>query len=145
MKEKNYFLNTALALVLGVAGVVTVLVRTFAPQIILPALDIPNVVLLSLAALLLDHYVAPNASRCWLCVPVLGGITFGLLPWCACVVTGMEAVKLGVIGGIVFGLTACLYTSIQDRLSTGRTAKAAPLMSAFGLYLAVQCFAGWIL
>ena len=145
MKENKYFLNTALALVLGVAGVAAVLVRTFAPNFIIPALDIPNVVLLSLVALVLDHYVAPNAKRCWVCVPVLSAVTFGLLPWCACVVAGEEVLKLAVIAGIVFTLVTWLYTSIQDRLSTGPVAKAAPVVSALGLYLASQCFAGWIL
>ena len=145
MKENKYFLNTALALVLGVAGVAAVLVRTFAPNIIIPGLDIPNLVLLSLAALVVDHYAAPGAKRCWICVAVLSAVTFGLLPWCACVVAGEEALKLAIAGGIVFTVTAWLYTSIQDRLSSGPAAKAAPLVSALGLYLAVQCFAGWIL
>ena len=145
MKENKYFLNTALALVLGVAGAAAVLVRTFAPNFIIPDLDIPNLVLISLAALVLDHYAAPNAKRCWLCISVLSGVTFGLLPWCACFVAGEAAIKLGIIGGIVFTLTAWLYTSMQDRLSSGPAAKAAPICSALGLYLAVQCFAGWIL
>ena len=78
MKENKYFLNTALALVLGVAGVAAVLVRTFAPNIIIPGLDIPNLVLLSLAALVVDHYAAPGAKRCWICVAVLSAVTFGL-------------------------------------------------------------------
>ena len=145
MKENKYFLNTALALVLGVAGVAAILVRTFAPNFIIPGLDIPNLVLLSLAALVVDHYAAPGAKRCWICVAVLSAVTFGLLPWCACVVAGAEVLKLAIAGGIVFTVTAWLYTSIQDRLSSGPAAKAAPVVSALGLYLAVQCFAGWIL
>ena len=145
MKENKYFLNTALALVLGVAGVAAILVRTFAPNFIIPGLDIPNLVLLSLAALVVDHYAAPGAKRCWICVAVLSAVTFGLLPWCACVVAGDAVLKLALIGGVVFTLTAWLYTAIQDRLSSGPAAKAAPVVSALGLYLAVQCFAGWIL
>ena len=145
MKENKYFLNTALALVLGVAGVIAVLVRTFAPNFIIPSLDIPNLVLLSLVTLVVDHYAAPNAQRCWICIPVLSAVAFGLLPWCACVVAGTEVLKLAVAGGVVFTITTWLYTSIQDRLSTGPAAKAAPVVSAFGLYLAFQCFSGWIL
>ena len=145
MKANKYFLNTALALVLGAAGVGAVLVRTFAPNFIIPSLDIPNLVLLSLAALVIDHYVAPHAKRCWICIPVLAAVTFGLLPWCACVVAGEEILKLAIAGGIVFTATAWLYTSMQDRLSSGPAAKAAPVVSALGLYLAVQIFSGWIL
>ncbi len=145
MKENKYFLNTALALVLGLALLVAVLVRTFAPAVIVPGLDIPNMVLLSLVALLADHYVAKSARRCYICIPLLGALAFGLLPFAACFVGALEALKLGVIGGIVFTVTTWLFTSIQDRLSSGPAAKAAPVFSAVGLYLASQCFMGMIL
>ena len=142
MKKNTYLLNTLLAVVLGGALLIAVLVRTFAPIIIIPALDIPNMVLVSLAALLLDHYLAPDAKRCWICIPVLSVVTFGLLPFAACFVGAAEAVKLAVLGGVVFTATAWLFTSIQDRLSSGPACKAAPVVSAFGLYLASQCFMG---
>ena len=145
MKENKYFLNTSLALVLGLALLVAVLVRTFAPTVIIPELDIPNMVLLSLLALLVDHYVAKNARRCYICIPLLGALSFGLLPFAACFVGTLEALKIGIIGGIVFTATTWLFTSIQDRLSSGPAAKAAPILSAVGLYLASQCFMGMFL
>ena len=49
MKNKTYILNTLLTAVLGIALLAAVLVRTFVPAIIIPQLDIPNMVLLSLA------------------------------------------------------------------------------------------------
>ena len=145
MKENKYFLNTSLAMVLGLALLVAVLVRTFAPTVIIPELDIPNMVLLSLLALLVDHYVAKNARRCYICIPLLGALSFGLLPFAACFVGTLEALKIGIIGGIVFTATTWLFTSIQDRLSSGPAAKAAPILSAVGLYLASQCFMGMFL
>ena len=145
MKENKYFLNTSLALVLGLALLVAVMVRTFAPTVIIPELDIPNMVLLSLLALLVDHYVAKNARRCYICIPLLGALSFGLLPFAACFVGALEALKIGIIGGIVFTATTWLFTSIQDRLSSGPAAKAAPILSAVGLYLASQCFMGMFL
>ena len=141
MKNK-YFLNTALAVEVGVALAVCVLLRTFIPAIVLPQLSIPNMVLLSLVALLLDHYLAPDAKRCWSCIPVLGFLTFGLLPYAASFAGVLEALKLGAAGGAVFTVTAWLFTSMQDRLRSGPEAKYALLLSAFGLYLASQCFAG---
>ena len=145
MKENKYFLNTSLALVLGLALLVAVMVRTFAPTVIIPELDIPNMVLLSLLALLVDHYVAKNARRCYICIPLLGALSFGLLPFAACFMGALEALKIGIIGGIVFTATTWLFTSIQDRLSSGPAAKAAPVLSAVGLYLASQCFMGMFL
>lgn len=145
MKKNTYTLNTILAVVLGAALLVCIFVRTFAPRMILPELDIPNLVLISLVALVLDHYLAPNADRCYVCVSVFSAITFGLLPFAAAFVGAMEALKLAVAGGVVFTVLTWLFSSVQDRLSTGPAAKAAPVVSAFGLYLAVQGLMGMIL
>jgi hypothetical protein len=142
MKDQKYFLNTALAAIVGFVLLVLVLIRAFAPVIILPKLDIPNMVLLSLAALLVDHYVLKGAKRCYICIPVFAVLTFGLLPFAACLVTLLEAVKLGIVGGAVFTAVTWLFSAMEDRLSTGPAAKLAPVLSALGLYLASQCFMG---
>ena len=145
MKNKTYTLNTLLAAVLGAALLACVLVRTFLPRMILPELDIPNMVLISLLALVIDHYAAPGAKRCYICIPLFAAITFGLLPFTACFVGALDALKLAVAGGVIFTVTTWLFSTILDRLSTGPVAKAAPIVCALGLYLAVQCFAGIIL
>ena len=142
MKNKTYTLNTVLAVLLGIALLVCVLIRTFAPRIIMPNLDVVNMTLISLAALLVDHYLAPGAKRCYICIPLFSAITFGLLPFAACFVGGMEALKLGITGGIVFTVITWSFSAMMDRLSTGPAAKAAPAISAFGLYLAIQALMG---
>lgn len=143
MNKKTYTLNMLLAVVLGAALLVCVLVRTFAPRMILPLMDIPNLTLVSLAALLLDHYLAPGAKRCYICIPVFSAITFGLLPFAACFVGAGEAVKLAVLGAVVFTAATWLFSSATERLSSGPAAKLAPALSALGLYLAAQCFMGF--
>ena len=145
MKKNTYNLNALLAIVLGAVLLIAVLIRTFAPRIIMAELDIPNMVLISLVALVLDHYLAPNADRCYICIPVFSAFSFGLLPWAACFATGIEAVKLGIVGGVVFTVTTWLYSSIQERLSSGPAAKASAFFSAVSLYMAAQCFMGLIL
>ena len=145
MKKNTYTLNTILAALLGAILLVCVLVRTFAPRIILPELDIPMLALISLAALVLDHYLAPDAERCYICIPLFSALTFGLLPFAACFVDGAKAAELAVIGCLVFTFLTWLFSSMMDRLSSGPAAKAAPVLSAFGLYLAVQGLMGMIL
>ena len=145
MDKKTYTLNTVLAILLGAALLVCVLVRTFLPNFIIPALDIPNMVQISLAALVIDHYLAPGAKRCYICIPVFSAVTFGLLPFAACFVGAMEAVKLGLFGGIVFTATTWLFSSMQDRISSGPAAKAAPVVNALGIYLAIQVLMGMFL
>ena len=140
-----YLLNTLLAAVLGLVLLAAILVRTFAPIIIIPELTISNLVLISLIVLLLDHYVAPDTKRCYICVPVFSAITFGLLPFAACFVGAGEALKLAIFGAVVFTAVTWLFSSMTDRLSTGPAAKLAPVFSALGLYLAAQCFMGMFL
>jgi len=143
MNKKTYTLNTLLAAVLGAALLVCVIVRTFWPRMILPVMDIPNMVLISLIALLLDHYLAPGAERCYICIPVFSAVTFGLLPFAGCFVGAGEALKLAVLGAVVFTAVTWIFSSMMDRLSSGPAAKLAPFMSALGLYLAAQCFLGF--
>ncbi len=142
MEKKTYILNSLLAAVVGLALLAMVIARTFVPAIILPDFGVTNLVLISLVALVLDHYLAPGAKRCYLCIPVFSAITFGLLSWCGGFAAPMEALKLAVLGGVTFTATTWVYTDMADRLSSGPAAKAAPVVSALGLYLAVQCLMG---
>ena len=77
MKNKTYALNLLLAAAMTDVLLICILVRALAPRMILPQLDIPNMVLISLVALVLDHYVAPGAKRCYICIPVFAAVTFG--------------------------------------------------------------------
>ena len=145
MKENKFFLSTALALVMTASLLVCVVLRTLSPLFVFPPLNIPNMALLSLVALVLDHYLAPKAKRCYICIPVFAFLTFGLLPWAAAFVTMLQALRLAAVGCVIFTAVTWLFSIMMDRLSTGPAAKAAPILSAFGLYLAFQCFAGIIL
>ena len=140
--KKTYVLNTALAVVVFAAAAACVLVRAFAPNIILPSLNVPNMVLLSLIALVLDHYLAKGAERCWICVPVLSAVTFGLLPWAAGFAGAVEALILAVAGGIVFSVTTLLFTTMADRMASGPAKKLVPIVSAAALWLGAQCLTG---
>mgnify|MGYP007130631265 CR=1 FL=1 len=46
------------------------------------------------------------------------------------------------VGGVTFTVTTWLFSTIQERLSSGPAARLAPVMSALGVWLAVQAFAG---
>ena len=143
--KKSYVLNTILAVVVLVTLLAIMLVHTFLPNFVIPKVSIPNLVALSLIALVLDHYIAKGADRCYICIPVFAAITFGLLPFCAGYIPAAEIWKLAIGGGMVFTITTLLFSSVQDRLSSGPARKAAPVISALGLYLAAQCLTGIIL
>lgn len=143
--KKSYVLNTILAVVVLVTLLAIILVHTFLPNFVIPKVSIPNLVLLSLIALVLDHYIAKGADRCYICIPVFAAITFGLLPFCAGYIPAAEIWKLAIGGGVVFTIVTFLFTSVQDRLSSGPARKAAPVISALGLYFAAQCLTGILL
>ena len=142
MKNKTYTLNTVLTAVLTAVLAVMVVLRTVSPQLILMQFDIVSITGISLAALVLDHYLAPNAKRCYVCIPVFAALSFGILPFAAGVVAVKYLLGLALTGAVVFTVCTFVFTSIQDRLSSGPAAKLAPIMSAFGIWLAVQAFAG---
>ena len=142
MKNKTYTLNTVLTAVLTAVLAVMAALRAFVPQIILPVFDIPTLTAISLTALVLDHYLAPNAKRCYICIPLFAALSFGILPWAAGLVAVKYLLGLALTGAVVFTVCTFVFTSIQDRLSSGPAAKLAPIMSAFGIWLAVQAFAG---
>ena len=142
MKNKTYTLNTVLTAVLTAVLAVMVVLRTVSPQLILMQFDIVSITGISLAALVLDHYLAPNAKRCYVCIPIFAALSFGILPWAAGLVAVKYLLGLALTGAVVFTVCTFVFTSIQDRLSSGPAAKLAPIMSAFGIWLAVQAFAG---
>lgn len=142
MKNKTYLLNVFLAGVLGALLLVCVLVKTFLPGVILPALDIPGITLISLAALLLDHFWAPGASRNYLLIFLFSAISFAVLPLASGMAGAGEWWKLALAGGVIFTGTTWIFESVTGRIASGNGSKTALILTALGIYLAVQCFTG---
>ncbi len=145
MKNNKYLLNTLLTAVLFVVMAVYMVLQLIQPAAVLPPLNIPNMVLICLTALLAEYYLAGQNQRCYICIPVFSALAFGLLPLMAGFACAHTFWKLGLVGGIVCTVTTWLFSSMIDRLVSGPKAKAAAFLSAFGLFLAAQCFAGMIL
>ena len=84
---KKYLLNTFLAAAVAAAMLAMVIARAICPILVLPGFDVPNLVLISLVALLMDHYLVKDAVRCYICIPVFAFLTFALLPFAARLMT----------------------------------------------------------
>ena len=143
MKNRTTILNSVLAAVLGVALLVSVIVKTVSPHFILPQVDIPYIAAVSLVALVLTHFVKTEEG-CPVCEAVLAAATFAVLPWAAGLATA-AVWKLALAGGLVFAVLNAMFTAMVRRMELSSTCKAAVIPAAFGLFLACQCFAGWIL
>ena len=145
MKNNKYLLSTILAIVVFAACAIALLVRVWIPAAVIPPLNIPNMAALSVIALLLEHFLTKGNPRCYICVPVFGVLTFGILPLMAGFACQHDFWKYGLVGGAVFTAVTFLFTSAQDRLLTGPKAKGAAIITGVGIWLAFQCFAGIIL
>ena len=145
MKNNKYFFNTLLVAVLFVVMAVYMTLRLIQPAAVLPPINIPNIVLVCLVALLIEYYLAPGNPRCYICIPLMSALTFGILPLVAGFACQHSFWKLGLVGGAVCTATVWLFSSMADRLLSGPKAKAAAFLSALGLYLAAQCFTGILL
>ncbi len=145
MKDKTFRLNSILTIVLGIVLLAGILVRVFAPIVMLPKLDIPNIVLISLLALLADNYLSTEHNRNYVWILVLSVLAFGLLPWVAGFVSDLAVLKTAVVGGVVFTAVAWMFSSVQDRIQSGKSSKVTLLVCAIGIYFAAQCFAGMVL
>ena len=145
MKNNQYLLSTILAVVVFVACAIALLVRVWLPAAVIPRLNIPNMVTLSVIALLIEHFLTKGNPRCYICIPVFGALVFGILPLMAGFACQHDFWKYGLVGGVVFTATTFLFTSMTDRLLTGPKAKAALVVCSLGIWLAAQCFAGIIL
>lgn len=143
MKNRTTILNSALAAVLGVTLLVSVIVKTVSPHFILLQMNIPYIVAVSLAALVLTHFVKTEEG-CPVCQALLAAVTFAVLPVAAGLATA-GVWKLAFVGGIVFAVLNAMFTAMVKRMELAEVCKFAVIPAAFGLYLACQCFAGWIL
>lgn len=145
MKKNPFLLSVSLVAVLFAALAAGLLVRVWLPAVILPTLDIPNMVLLSVLALLLEHFVGRGNPRCYWAIALFGAVSFAVLPLMAGFACFHTFWKLGIVGGIVFTVTAFLFTSATDRLLTGPKARLAVILTGLGIWLASQCFMGILL
>lgn len=144
MKKYNDSFGIILAVVTGIALLAQMLVRAFWPRMILPRMDVSALVLICLVALVLEHYLIRNTQRNVWMILVSAAVIFGFFPWIACFLVPVDALKLALLGAAVATVCTVLFDNMLERLSSGPAAKAAPLISAFTLYLATQCLMGII-
>ncbi len=140
--KKHNLLGFILAIVTGIALLSVLAVNAFFPHLILPKPNSTAILILSLAALVIDFYVAKGRKHDFRFVPLYGAFIFGVFPMAAFVATPMEAWKMALLGAAVLTVVTFLFDSLSDRLASGPAAKVAPLLSAFGLYLGAQCLLG---
>lgn len=134
--------NTFLMILVGLACLARLLVKTFVPDLILPGLDVAFVCALSLAACLLEAWFSRKESGCPVCDFVYGALAFGVLPLACGWSDPTLAAVLAAVGGVGHLVLSFLFGSLRQRLKPGSF--VAPAAAAFLLFLAFQGFTGFI-
>ena len=129
MKNNKFFLPVILISVLFITMLCCMLIQIFQPAVIIPPLNIPNIVLISIAALLIEHFISQNSPRCYICALLFGAGAFAALPLLAGFACVHDFWKIGLVGGVTFALTTYLFTSAAKRLKTGPQAPAALILT----------------
>ena len=145
MKNNKFLLPAVLVALLFAALLTCLLVRVCLPAAIIPPLNIPNMVLLSVVALLIEYFLGKRNPRCYWLTAAFGVLSFGILPLMAGFACIHTFWKFGLIGGCVFTATTFLFTSATERLLTGPKARLAVVLTGIGIWLAAQGFAGILL
>ena len=142
MKKNKVLLPTLLVAISFMALLTGMLVQVFVPAVILPSLNIPAMVTISVASLLFEYLFIGRTKRNYIVVFVFGALSFALLP----LVAGFACIhtfwKFGAIGAAVFTITTFLFTSATQRIENGKKAIVTVLMLSVGIRLTAQCFAG---
>ncbi len=142
MNKKHDLLCIILAITTGVSLLAAMLIRAFLPAVILPKADIITLLSLTLITLLLDYYIFGGSRRVYWQIPLYSFLIFGLFPWAACFLEIHHALITGALGAVIFTATTYIFDSMLCRLADGTKKRLAPAISAFGIYLAAQCFLG---
>ncbi len=139
MKKPYDHLGIILAAVTGGALLVSMILRTFLPRIILPHPDLSAVSVLILASLLIEHYFLRDRQRDYRWLPLYGVLIFGLFPMASTLVSPLDSLLLAIDGAAMLIVLSFLFDMLVARLSDSPASRLAPVVGAFGLFLAVQC------
>lgn len=139
MNKDKYILSIILAAVSGLGCLVLVLTYTFAPLIVLPQIDVPVFVAVSLLAVLIEYYfIKDKGERMWLINFLLAAACFGFFPALSGLATVAQAARYAFVGAACFTAVTFTFDSFSIRMK-GKI--LAPVATAFCMFLACQCFA----
>lgn len=142
MRKNLYFINSLLAIEVGIFYLFQMLGKFFAPAMIFPKVNLPFLTLFSVMPMVVQSYIEPEIKRNSIISIVMAGVTFTILPMCAGIDLGVSAWKLLVGATLVYGATYGVYASMSQRMDSGAHTKFTPIVHGFLLFLASQCLQG---
>lgn len=139
---KSYFKNILFTVFMTVICLIVLVIRTFFPDIMLPHISIPMLVLFAVLPQIAVYYLKVRDDGRWYIAAVLGGLTFMVLPLAAGIAGDMHFYTLFIAGTLVYAIVDFIYTSMAKRMRGGAWSVTAPAVNGLILFLASQAFMG---
>lgn len=142
--KRAYMKNIVFTSVMLLTCLIRLVFKVFFPDILFPFISIPLMVLLASISQIISYYLGFEDDGCPYVGAVLGGLSFSLLPVAAGVEGSKSFLVLLISGVLVYGLVDLLYSSMKERMESGRTHVLAPVVNGLMLFFAFQAFMGLI-
>jgi len=143
-REQMYFKNMIFILVMGFISLVALVINTFFPDILLPYISIPMMVLFVVISEVISVYLKVVDKGCFYIKALVGGLSLAIIPFAAGITGDRPFYLLLLLGIVIYGAVDYIYASIVKRMSSGSTTMAAPIVNGVMLFLACQAFQGLI-
>ncbi len=143
-REQMYFKNMIFILVMGFISLVVLVINTFFPDILLPYISIPMMVLFVAISEIIAAYLKVVDRGCFYIKVLLGGISLAIIPFAAGITGDRPFYVLLLLGFVIYGCVDYIYASIVKRMASGNTTLLAPVVNGLMLFLACQAFQGLI-
>lgn len=134
-----------LAVVLMICSVALIVIKAFLPAFILPRITITLLVMLSLVALVAEHFLfGSDGTTQYLETGLLAAAAFWMMTWAVGLATCADAGKVVLAGGVIYLLCLLVFTAMRSKLDSSpiRHKGAALTLAAALLLLACQSLAG---
>lgn len=133
-----------LAVLLMIACVAVIVTKAFMPAYILPRITITMLIAFSLVSLVAERWIFRSESNEYLETALLAMAAFGVMTWAVGLADLSGAGKVGIAGGITYGICLLVFTSIRAQMESSTLSRkgAALTLAAALLLLASQSLAG---
>lgn len=135
MKKNRFLIYILLMFTTGFICLADIMLRTLITAYITPKIDLPLIVLIVLVPMILGDYLQPEGKQSSPLSGLLAGIIITALMLCAGVDMGMPVWKFFIAAAVVWYLIERVYMPMIQK---------APMINGFMLYLAAQCFQGFV-
>lgn len=144
MREQKYIKNILFTALMALICLIVLIINTFFPDILLPYLSLPLMVLFVAISEILAFYLKLRDDGCIYISAIFGGFTLSLLPFAVGMIETKSLFLFMVVGIVTYAVVDYIYLYMIKRMKSGNSSILAPLVNGLLLFLASQGLQGLI-